>query len=490
MTGAARENRTRLSRLTRSTYALGAIAFGVKESGLQLFLMLFYGQVLGLPEAWVATGILVALAIDALIDPLLGQFSDQLRSRWGRRHPLLYAAAVPAGLAYACLWNPPAGLSRQALFGYFFGCLVLVRLLLSLVEIPGAALTAELTRDYHGRTTLVSQRTLSSWCGALLLNTFTFAVLLADTPGAAPGMLRAPGYHSYGRLAGALMTCATLVAALGTHRLIPYLRQPTRPVTRVSRWSEIRAALRSPALRILLLSGVFAAMAGGIVTGLDMYVGVFFWRLSSRQMATFPFVYLLGVALAFVMVGPLSRKLGKRPAALLTGSAGLLVGPFPVLATLAGAFPPRESSAFFPLLLSFSGVGLLLRVTTGILSVSMLTDVVDEHELRTRQRSEGLLTAATTFIQKNMSGVGVLASGLILTVVHFPRGARPGSVDPELLRELVLLYVPVLTALGLISLLLLSRYPIDQQVHERTLRLLDQGTPEAPLERSAEPAPR
>ena len=103
---------------------------------------------------------------------------------------------------------------------------------------------------------------------------------------------------------------------------------------------------------------------------------------------------------------------------------------------------------------------------------------------------EGLLTAATTFIQKTMSGVGVLASGLILTVVHFPRSARPGSVDPELLRELVLLYVPVLTALGLISLLLLSRYPIDQQAHERTLRLLDQGSSEAPFERSAEPAPR
>lgn len=474
MTAAARDSQRR-PRLTTFTFALGAVAFGVKESGLQLFLMLFYGQVLGLPEAWVAAGILAALAIDALLDPLVGQFSDELRSRWGRRHPPLYMAAIPAGLAYACLWDPPSGLSRLALVAYFFGCLVLVRVLLSLVEIPGAALTAELTRDYHHRTRLISQRTLAGWCGALLLNTFTFSVLLADAPGTAPGMLRAAGYHAYGRLAGALITISTLVAASGTHQLIPQLTQPLRAVPRGSRLSDVRATLRSPALRVLLLSGVFGAMAAGIVTGLDMYVGVFFWRLSSRQMSTFPVVFFAGVALSFLSVGALSRKLGKRRAALTTGLAGLVVGPFPVLATLAGAFPPRGSSAFFPLLLACCGVAVLLRVTTGILSVSMLTDVVEEQELRTHKRSEGLLSAATTLIQKTMSGLGVLASGLILTVVHFPRNARPGSVDPVLLRDLVLLYVPTVTLLGIISILLLARYPIDQRAHEHTLRLLDRA---------------
>ncbi|MEO6602285.1 MAG: MFS transporter, partial [Polyangiaceae bacterium] len=195
------QNGRQLTRFTRLTYSLGAVAFGVKESGLQLFLLLFYGQVLGLPEAWVATGIMLALAIDALIDPWVGQFSDTLSCRWGRRHPLLYAAALPAGLAYACLWNPPSGLSPVWLFGYFFGCLVLVRVLLTFVEIPGAALTAELTRDYHRRTALISQRTLLSWCGGLSLNTFTFSVLLADSPGASRGVLRASGYHTYGLLA-------------------------------------------------------------------------------------------------------------------------------------------------------------------------------------------------------------------------------------------------------------------------------------------------
>ena len=477
MTEESRAARTRLTRATSIAYALGAIAFGVKESGLQLFLLLFYGQVLGLPEAWVATAIMLALVIDAMIDPLVGQFSDELSSRWGRRHPLLYAAALPAGIAYACLWNPPSGLSPAALFGYLFGCLVSVRVLLSFVEIPGAALTAELTRDYHGRTALISLRTLSSWCAGLLLNAFTFGVLLADSPGVSRGILRASGYHTYGLLAGMLIASSTLVGACGTHHLIVELKQPFPSVTRSPRLLEIRATLRGPALRVMLLSGAFGAMAAGIVAGLDMYVGVFFWRLSSGQMSAFPAVYLVGVVLSFLIVGALSRKLGKRRAAITTGLASVLVGPFPVLADLLGVFPARGSAAFFPLLLVFCGAAVLLRVTTGILSVSMLTDVVEERELCTHKRSEGLLSAGATLIQKTMSGVGVLASGLILTVVQFPRNARPGSVDPVLLRDLVLYYVPLVTALGAISVLLLARYPIDRQAHERTLQLLDQTSP-------------
>src|SRR6478609_10311806 len=111
MNAQPRVGRTPLTAATSFAYALGAIAFGVKESGLQLFLLLFYGQVLGLPEAWVAAAIMLALVVDAVVDPFIGQFSDELSGGWGRRHPLLYAAALPAGLAYAALWNPPGGLS-------------------------------------------------------------------------------------------------------------------------------------------------------------------------------------------------------------------------------------------------------------------------------------------------------------------------------------------------------------------------------------------
>src|SRR5215467_1966468 len=121
--------------LTNSTivmYGIGAAAFGVKDNGFAYFLLLYYNQVLGLPEAWVGFGIMFALVLDGVIDPLIGYLSDHLRSPWGRRHPFMYAAALPVAASYWLLWNPPTGLAPERLFLYFVAVAVLVRIFIAL----------------------------------------------------------------------------------------------------------------------------------------------------------------------------------------------------------------------------------------------------------------------------------------------------------------------------------------------------------------------
>ena len=50
------------------------------------------------------------LIFDAIIDPLIGECSDRTRSRWGRRHPFMYAS-VPLAIAFYFLHSPPLGWS-------------------------------------------------------------------------------------------------------------------------------------------------------------------------------------------------------------------------------------------------------------------------------------------------------------------------------------------------------------------------------------------
>ena len=83
--------------LTKLAYGFGSIAYGVKDGGLKYFLLLFYGQVIGVDQLLVGAAILVALVADAFSDPIVGYWFDNLRSRWGRRHPFMYVAAVPIG---------------------------------------------------------------------------------------------------------------------------------------------------------------------------------------------------------------------------------------------------------------------------------------------------------------------------------------------------------------------------------------------------------
>ena len=84
---------------TKLFYGFGSVAYGVKDQGFTTLLMLFYNQVVGMPAAWVGSAILVALVVDTMADPIVGQISDNLRSRWGRRHPFMYAAAIPAAIS-------------------------------------------------------------------------------------------------------------------------------------------------------------------------------------------------------------------------------------------------------------------------------------------------------------------------------------------------------------------------------------------------------
>ena len=105
-------------------------------------LMLFYNQVLGVPASLVALALLTALLFDAVIDPLIGHVSDNLRSPWGRRHPFMYAAALPVALSYAALWNPPE-LSAQGLFVYLTVLAIVIRTFVAFYEVPSSALAAE-----------------------------------------------------------------------------------------------------------------------------------------------------------------------------------------------------------------------------------------------------------------------------------------------------------------------------------------------------------
>jgi glycoside/pentoside/hexuronide:cation symporter, GPH family len=142
---------------TKLFYGVGSIAFGVKDQGFGTLLLFFYNQVVGLSSATVGLAIAAALVFDAFADPIVGQISDNLRTPWGRRHPFMYAAAIPVAVGYWFLWNPPH-LSTRGLLFYLIAVAIVVRTFITMYEIPSSALAPELTTDYDQRTSFLSFR--------------------------------------------------------------------------------------------------------------------------------------------------------------------------------------------------------------------------------------------------------------------------------------------------------------------------------------------
>jgi len=468
-----------LTLTTKLYYGVGAVAFGVKDSGFQFFLLLYYNQVLGLPAAWVGAGIMIALVADAISDPIVGHLSDNLHSRWGRRHPFMYAAAVPVAVAFYYLWNPPSGLSQEGLFAYFLLVSILVRTLITLYEIPSTSLVAELTDDYDERTSMLGFRFFFGWWGGLGLAVVAYLILLAPDALHPDGQLNPAGYRTYGLVASITILAAILTSAIGTHRHIPHLKQPPppRPFDLRRTAHEMAETLGNRSFLVLFVAAIFAAMAAGLSSSLNIYFNTYFWELTSKQIGFLTVFIFLSAAVALGLAPAAAKRIGKKPAAIAVSLAAILLAPVPIVLRLLEVFPANHSPNLLPALIVFNVVEVTLIITSSILVSSMVADIVEDSEIRTGRRSEGLFFAARSLVAKAVSGIGVFMASILLGVVEFPAGATPGEVAPETVRSLGIAFAPTLVVLHLVSLAFMSAYRISRSSHQENLRRLRDAAP-------------
>jgi glycoside/pentoside/hexuronide:cation symporter, GPH family len=454
-------------------YGLGAVAYGVRDTGFNTFLLIYYNQVLGLSAALAGLALMLTLIADAVFDPLIGLVSDNFRSRLGRRHPFLFAAIAPATLAHYLLWCPPVHLEGLQIFWYLLGISVLARVCISLFEVPFAALAAEFTRDYDCRTSLITWLFVFGWWGGLSLAVVSYAVFFRPGPGNPSGMLSASGFHAYGLVASAVLLIAMLAAAWGTRREIPYLEKPpAEPLTLAGALQGFAAILSNRSVQAILVSSILLASAQGFGNALYNYIQVFFWGLAGPQIAILSLAPFVSATAAFFLAPWLASGRDKRSIAIAICIIAVVGQPLPLLLRLIGLFPAPGSPWLMPLLTLHSAFETAVWVMFSILSTSMIADLVEDVQRRTPQRAEGALFALRIFAQKAVSGVGVLLSGIMLEAVGLNTAAKPGHVAPEVLSRFVLVYAPVFIALGVAAAFSLRAYRITRERHAANLTAL------------------
>lgn len=457
----------------RLLYGSGTVAFGVKDQGFNALLMLFYNQVIGLPATWVGAAIMIAMIADALFDPLLGQWSDNLRTRWGRRLPFMYASAIPIALSYFFLWQPPVA-SHGVQFAYLLTVAIVVRFSISLYEIPSTALLAEFSSDYDERTRLVASRFLFGVLGGVAMTVLTFQHLFLPTADQPVGHLNAAGYVTYAWIAALVMLASILISTIGTHKAAVAVTQPP-PVVRVGMaemFRQMGQVFTHRAYGSILLASLFIAMASGLSTSLAVYLATFFWELSAKQIGTLTSASFVGILLAFVIVLPLSSRFGKKRTSMFLFGLSVATSVTPLLLRLFGHFPVNGDPALLPILMVVQAFNFMCVISAMILAVSMVADVTDQIQLETGRKSEGLLFSAATLVNKAVSGLGIFLSGALLAFVAFPEHATPGQVPEEVLRSLVTLYVGAIATVSALAILCLGSYPITRDKHLETLRKL------------------
>lgn len=428
------------------------------------FVFFYYSVVLGLPGAWVGAALAVGLAFDAVVDPFIGSWSDNLKSRLGRRLPLMIVAIPPTVVSIGLLFSPPAGLPPPLLFAWLLATSVAGRVAISLFHVPYVALGAELTTDYAGRTSVVVYRSAAGVLAGLAITAVGYSAFFADG-----GLQRADGYPGFGWSAGAVLLVCMGLCCLGLGRYAAALPQPTaveQPMWRRLPF-EVREIFTNRSFRLLFISALVTYLAQGLNATLNSHAFVFVWRLKSESIQFITYAFVAGLLIGVGAAPKVQARLEKKTVVLI--GLSLLIANWVILqgAWLAGLYTPTGSAALTPMQANsfVAGIGI------GFVSVaypSMMADAADEHEHLFGRRREGLYFAGLGFANKAAVGLGVLLAGVALDVIRFPAdiGQSPGTIlDPDVQLRLVMVWGPIPALVAVASMVIFASYRITRARH-------------------------
>lgn len=456
------------------SYGLGSTAEALVYTATSSFTLLFYNQVRGLDAGLVGLALAIGLIVNAFIDPMVGSWSDRTRSKWGRRHPFMFGAILPAALLFFALYNPPEVSQMWQLIWLGVANTLLLQVM-TVYHTPHLALGGEMSQDYLGRTSVMAYNTFCLWLGDTIGWLLAFRVFFAATEGFPNGALDPSRYPLFSVTVAVLVVLILGYSSWSTMNRIPYLPQP-RPEQKSfgprELMQDVGRALTNRNYVVLLIGLFFLSMMTGVRIGLWLYTATYFWQLDNNQISLFVVGSFAGYLFAAFVVKGLHARFDKRwtgAIALMTYSVGpaipLTLGYFGVISA--------ETPGILWILIAFSTLqhAPYSLMTTTV--TSALADIADENELKYGVRQEGVLYATRTFFQRVDQALGTALAGWVLSTIAFPTNAQPGEVPAEILLALAAAFA--LSAIpGLIAGIFYAMLRVTRASYETTRAALDE----------------
>jgi Na+/melibiose symporter-like transporter len=461
---------------TKLWYTLGQLGEGIKNESFSYFLLFYYTNVLDLSGTLAGFAYLISMLVDAVADPMMGVLTDRTKSRMGRRHPWIFASALPLALSLWLVFAPPDGLTQWQLFGWMLTWTLINRFALTMFHVPYLALGAELTRDWHERTVLVSMRHSFGQLALFAPAVIGFMWLFSDSAGHGQGRFYAPAYPQYAAICAIAVLALVIASAWFTRDRIPQLAPPDakadgRGAFRAT-LDDLLDLLRQRAFRAVFFGLAIASIASGVTLNLGLHAASFFWDIGSNVLAAWRLVVAVAIlaGLAFWTQRALTRDKG----ALF--SEGLIwyvvIHTVVWLAATYGYWPERASEWYVPLYLVGTGLlGPFAVAATFAMGQSMMADCADQDEVETGRRREGVFFGAASLASKVTLGGGAQIAGVISDVVGITGLHSIADVTPEMRERIGLAMTLSVLALMSLALLVFRQYDLSRarmaEIHAR-----------------------
>ncbi len=427
----------------------------------------------------VTLGLLMAIPrfVDLFFDPVMGNISDNTRTRWGRRRPYILAGAIGAAILLPLLWMPPFH-TQAGIVAYFLVVCVLYTFCYTIFEIPYTALGYELTDDYDERTRVLAWRMYLGFIGMLGMP-WVYKLCLSPIfkdmadPGT-PHEVVGARWVSLGL--SAVILLAAVILVVRCRESVAH-----RNLEKIGMIQALKCTIQNRAFMMLMGVNLVIRIGIAAVGAIPLYINLYYVCLGGHIMSAETLESSKGLAATIMGVGgtvagltsyialPLATWLSVRTSkrtTLMTALGIALVGNASMWFTFDPQHPWLQLSS--AVVANFGMMGCWLMMS------SMVADICDEDELHTGLRREGVYGASVAFTEKLAFTITTAITGFVLALAGFNTLTADTAGVPlaVIMRMKVLLVASQVVAIGL-GILGCWLYPITRARSEATRRILD-----------------
>lgn len=422
------------------------------------FLMKFYTDVMGVSGAVVGVVMMVSRFVDAFTDVAMGRICDKSRQTpAGKFKPWILRMCVPVALSSFLIYQ--SGLAGQSqtfkivwlfvtyiLWGSFF---------YTSINIPYGSMASSISAEPGDRQSLSTYRSMGGTLAGLVIGAGVPVLAYDDVNGYA--VMNGGRFTVIAGVFSVLaVVCYLACYYLTTERVKPR-QNPDRPHYGVI--DMLRSAVRNRALISIIAASIVMLLAQLTMQSMANYVYPNFYGSTGAQAAS-TITMVAGMLVAAVTAKPLASRFGKAEVSVVSNAfaAGICL----VLYFL------RPANVW--VYVALSGLNWLGLGVFSMVSWALITDVIDDAELRSGVREDGSVYALYSFARKLGQAAAAGLSGALLTMIGYSQETafEPGVVNG--IYDIATL-VPAL-GFGLLALILWFWYPLHKrQVDENVAEL-------------------
>jgi GPH family glycoside/pentoside/hexuronide:cation symporter len=447
----------RLPLAVKLGYGVGGISEAVPYNLFYIYYLIFLTDVVGV-EPWLAGAIsFVAILVDAISAPIIGNISDRSRGRFGRRRGFMFFSVAPLAVCMYLLFMPvPFVGAAQA--AYYIAVCALAWLSYSLWVIPFFALGPDMTKDLSERNTLRTYTMVIEFV-FLIVTTAGPQILIMITAAAQGG--QAAAWNWVGAIAAVLVVVACAICLLTTRGRDKVLfggaaeaSSPT-PALNIKASEGLAATLKQlfrmrPYRNLCAMVFVYFISTTIVITA-TVYALTHLAHLAPEEQLLFFVYYSVVSIITLPLVNLLCNRYGKKETLIVLMALVVVV-------QLAFYFIGLSS---LPLVFAYAILPGVMNGAFLAMYIAITYDISELDEFLNGKRREGAIVAVMSFAQKVGAAIGVLLTGIVLDL--FAYDGQAATTDPLGQLGILLNMTLIPAVLLLVAVLLFARYRLTKR---------------------------